>query len=409
MGKRLKKMLHTYIRDKSGQFAVHFALLALPLLGAISYALDYNTAVSEKSDIKNALDTAVLAATNNNALTPVQKEAFAIEFFKKNYAGKLDIALTPKADDQQVEMSANGTSPVTLADIIGLKGIDVAATSAALLTTSDVICVLALAPKLDRAIEFKDDAQFNAPSCSVQTNSTSSSALYSSVSSRPAAKSFCSAGGASGRFASVVKSQCTQIDDPYENLAAPSIPPGCGPDTIKGTGSLSPGNFCNGLKFDGAKIKLDPGVYNIIGELIFTSTSEISGTGVTFLLDGDTTKLKMDNSAKIDLTAPNTGETAGLVFWQKPSRKRGSVLAATEKSEISASASVRIVGTAYFPTQELIIASDNSIASQSPATSFIAYNIQFAGKSNTIVNVDHETGGIPPLLPRSDEGVRLIE
>ena len=79
-----------------------------------------------------------------------------------------------------------------------------------------------------------------------------------------------------------------------------------------------------------------------------------------------------------------------------------------EISSVETGGGLSIVGTAYFPTHKLEISSDNSVVSQSPSTSFIAYQLEFSGKSNTQVHVDHETGGIPPTLPRSDEGARLV-
>jgi len=47
--------------------------------------------------------------------------------------------------------------------------------------------------------------------------------------------------------------------------------------------------------------------------------------------------------------------------------------------------------------------------SAAPATSFIAHNILFSGEAKVNVNVDHEKGGVPPIMPRSDEGARLVQ
>ncbi|HHL43894.1 MAG TPA: hypothetical protein ENJ42_09760 [Hellea balneolensis] len=79
------------------------------------------------------------------------------------------------------------------------------------------------------------------------------------------------------------------------------------------------------------------------------------------------------------------------------------------RSEIKSGAGVTIIGTVYLSTQELIITSANPVASQAPATSFIAYRLKFAGRANVSIHVDHEKGGIPPLLPRSDESARLVK
>jgi len=79
-----------------------------------------------------------------------------------------------------------------------------------------------------------------------------------------------------------------------------------------------------------------------------------------------------------------------------------------DSSIVESGGGLSIIGTAYFPSQELSIFSDRPVASRSPATSFIAYRLKFSGRSNTQVRVDHEAGGVPPLLPRSDDGARLV-
>jgi len=390
---------------------VTFALLGLPLVIATTFVIDYAAAETEKTNVKSALDVAVLAAANNNILSLSEKEAYAVTHFNQNYKGSLEFDLTPKASSGHVEMSAFGLAPVTVSEVLGIEGIEIYEKSAASLSSQDVVCVLALAPT-GIGIYFKGNARFSAPACSVQSNSTDAKSLRSEVSTYPTAKSFCSSGGASGEFGSVVKSECRPIADPYENLVLPAElegDEGClSVDTVKGSGTLYLGIYCEGLKFDQAKYDLKPGIYVIRNkELVITGDgTNITGTGVTFVLDGDDVFLKMDNASRVNLTAPGEGEpTAGLVFWHrsKAASKSG------KTTEISASADVRIVGTAYFPKQHIDIKSDKSIASKSPATSIIAYSMEFSDNTNIIVNVDHETGGIPPLLPRSDEAVRLVK
>ncbi|WP_371396399.1 hypothetical protein [Fretibacter rubidus] len=49
------------------------------------------------------------------------------------------------------------------------------------------------------------------------------------------------------------------------------------------------------------------------------------------------------------------------------------------------------------------------MASKSPATSLIAKSVHFTDKSSVVVRVNHEEGGIPPQIPRSDAGARLLD
>ena len=179
---------------------------------------------------------------------------------------------------------------------------------------------------------------------------------------------------------------------------------------------LAPGIYCKGLKVEGANVSFLPGVYHVWGNLEFTSYTQAVGDRVTFILKGTENSLLIRDGAQVWLRAPEDGLTAGLVFWNKyldfwpyvfgdvpPSPER--VIAT---SEISSGGGLIIVGTAYLPDHELVVSSSSPVASQSPATSFIARRIRFEGKANMQVHVDHEKGGVPPLLPRSDDGARLV-
>ena len=126
------------------------------------------------------------------------------------------------------------------------------------------------------------------------------------------------------------------------------------------------------------------------------------------MLQGGESNLIIETGAVASFVAPETGQFAGLVFYQKPADGTSSANYPDGQSIIGSGGGLDITGTAYFPTQELIITSDQPVASRAPATSFIAYRLKFAGASKTDIHVDHEAGGIPPLLPRSDEGARLV-
>lgn len=53
--------MKTFIKDTKGNFAITFALLAVPTIGAVALAVDYAAAVNTRSYIQNAADAAILA------------------------------------------------------------------------------------------------------------------------------------------------------------------------------------------------------------------------------------------------------------------------------------------------------------------------------------------------------------
>lgn len=423
------------------------ALVGLPLLLVAGYAVDYNTAYSYKGGIESALDAATLAAVVPSNFDNTERAKFAQQVFDENYFGDIKVKLDINAIPGRVDIAAVGKVPTLFGGIIGNDTISVRETAAAVLTRSDVVCALALDPTGDGAIEFLGDAQFKSSECSVQSNSTSSRAMISDSSYTPSAKSFCTVGNSTGRYSPYVKHACTPIVDPYADLSTDSSitvsnwgsnsalnssfsasfetychdlemilsinqyvqDSGWAEDTIGDNTILPPGNYCNGLRLAGLNITFLPGTYNISGgNLHFEDFSSAKGDGVTFVLQGGESNLIIETGAEAAFIAPDDGTYAGLVFYQKPATGTSTANYPDGQSIIGSGGGLDITGTAYFPTQELIITSDKPVASQAPATSFIAYRMKFAGRSFTEIHVDHEAGGIPPILPRSDDGARLV-
>lgn len=65
-------------------------MVAVPLLGVVSASIDFSNVLREKQSVKAALDAAVIAAVNNNAIPLNEKDAFAKAFFEANYDGQAD-------------------------------------------------------------------------------------------------------------------------------------------------------------------------------------------------------------------------------------------------------------------------------------------------------------------------------
>lgn len=57
-------MLQTFIKDTSGQFAVIFVLMSVPLLGLSAAAVDFSKINSLNGALQNAADSAAFAAAN---------------------------------------------------------------------------------------------------------------------------------------------------------------------------------------------------------------------------------------------------------------------------------------------------------------------------------------------------------
>jgi len=407
----LSRGAQNYIRNTDGNFAMVTAAIGIPLLLVASFALDINNAASKKNHISSAVDAAALAAVIPANYTDLERAEFAKETFAKNYFGNADVKLDVKATRERVDILASTQIPTLLSSIIGKDFIDVKENASAIVTIADVVCVLALDPSSAGSLQFAKNAKFTAPACSVQVNSTATNALISNSSFTPEAQSFCVGGTSKGTFNGTLKHACTPVGDPYANLKEPVDGP-CtqisklkeSKDGVTDKTYLYPGTYCAGLDIKGVDVTFAPGTYIFPkGKLRFRKGSQSIANGVTFVMKGKT-PFWMEDGSNLALTAPSDGEYAGLAVYQSATKKGGG-----PKSRIRSGGGVSVVGTVYLPNQRLEISSESPVTTEAPATSFIAHKILFTGDANVKVNVDHEKGGIPPIMPRSDEGARLIK
>ncbi len=354
--------------------------------------------------------------------------------------------------------------------------------SAAIKTVEDVICVMTLNKSQRGALTIENNAKINAPGCSIQVNSSNRQALMSNGNYKPEAKKICVHGGAVGNLGPNLQADCTAVDDPYSHIRAPNIVgnEACdyGPisffdfssytdviDVGERDSTRSPGVYCNGLHIYDSEVEFLPGTYIIHnGPFSIGKGSKVYGEDVTFIFSGDDSYLYTYDNFSMDFKAPSTGPYAGLLFFQDPNANQGGT------SILKGSADIRIVGTAYFPTQELFVGGLGTMGANSPALAFIADTMTFTSDIDKIVSEQerdfqvyktaletivsfagmggitassentpymvgssngqedistnvkgtdfttsilttlgsHSSAGLPPILPRSDSGARLI-
>ena len=83
---------------------------------------------------------------------------------------------------------------------------------------------------------------------------------------------------------------------------------------------LQPGTYCGDIIIqNGGKANFAPGVYNIVdGDLLVRGGASIyDSEGVTFYFGGNNPgKGVIDNGTDVNFSAPSSGDTAGMLFWQ---------------------------------------------------------------------------------------------
>jgi Flp pilus assembly protein TadG len=127
----MRKVLHRFAGDRSGNFALMTAILTMPLLLGVGMALDYSTITRTRSDLQNTFDAAVLA---------IAREGKDISDDKAHKIAALFVAQNSKLDVSNLSVAHNGTAftvqgianaPIAFGSLFGYSGWPVAAASSA--------------------------------------------------------------------------------------------------------------------------------------------------------------------------------------------------------------------------------------------------------------------------------------
>lgn len=136
--------------------------------------------------------------------------------------------------------------------------------------------------------------------------------------------------------------------------------------------TLSPppaGEAYQSLDFGSHTYTLSPGVYYVSGPVTFDSSSVVSGAGVTVIV-GSGGSITMNGSTTVNLTAPSSGPTAGLLFGSSTAN------AVT----FSGNSNATLGGAVYLPNGTANISGNTSPSSN--CLQVVAQNVTFEGSSS---------------------------
>lgn len=129
---RFKSLFGRFFSDQRGNFAIMFALAALPIIVAAGAAVDISRAYAVENRLKAALDAAALAVGGAPGLSPQQLQVIAQSYFDANYpAEKLGVpgVVSVIQDGNVVSLSVKADMPTTLMGVAGIHALDVGAAS----------------------------------------------------------------------------------------------------------------------------------------------------------------------------------------------------------------------------------------------------------------------------------------
>jgi Flp pilus assembly protein TadG len=438
-GKRLSiGEIQRLIRDRDGGVAVMTAMTMTSLLGVAGLGTEATLWYVAQRNLQGAADAAAFtAATAESAKASTTAfdnaaQAVAQQYGYVSGTGGVVVAVNnpPKTgpntgNSQAVEVLISQPQSMMFSALFmtsqpTISGRAVAAPSGTGGSGGPANCVVALDKGKVTDINDSGTANLNMPTCNLQVNSSSSDALNMSGTAQITAKTvsivgnYQTSGGANITASGGITTGASVMQDPYASV---SIPPysGCNQTALHvSTGSKSyaatggtPFVFCNGLSISGSSsVALAPGVYVInAGSLSISGSASLTGTGVTIILTNATTpsstgSVSISGGTTVNLSAPTSGTTAGLAFFQDRAATGGT-------NSFSGGSTQTITGAIYLPN-EAVSYSGNSGNAPAPCTQLIGFTLNFTGTSD--FNANCNGLGLQGMGSTTSAGaVKLIE
>jgi Flp pilus assembly protein TadG len=395
-------MVKQFLKSVSGNTAIMFALASPPLLCAAGVGVDFATFTMKQQALQTAADEAALASTKQLALAGSSDsviKAAAQTFLTEGLRGKDESAVgTATIDRKKGSVQVDVVEEWTpfFAQFIGADITPVKVSSTATMAGESRLCVLALEQSSYKAIAMQQDAHLQANGCSVYSNSKNGSGIVISDAATIVADTVCSAGGVvikTGASNKSVLTDCPVMADPLASHPIPSVG-ACNFNNTNiktGTVILQPGVYCGGITLSKtANVSFAPGDYFITGGAFKVVDSAMAkGKDVAFFFTGANSTITFKDTATIDLSGRETGNLAGLLFFDDPTSGNSS------NHVISATNAINLTGTIYLPNASLKIDPTSNVGLKSAYTVIIVKKISIEQGPDLILNTDYASTKVP--------------
>lgn len=410
----LHERIFQLAKCRGGNFAILIALLAPLLIGLAGGVIDLVQYKQLEAKVQSMADLAALAATREGGLKGwdlsiaesvakrfVENETGIATVSANKGSGSggtgeflAKVAMDKKAKSVTVTVSMDHHPFFFVGYFTGSPQIVAKSTST---VSSDMnLCVIGLDRSLDRTFQLSGTAKVTAPDCAIVSNSASPEGFVAIDSSYLNSDFNCSSGGVLGvqkNYKEYPTTDCPVTPDPLEERPRPNSSTCTYKNkVVKGLVSiLSPGVYCGGITIsDKSNVLFKPGVYVIKdGELKSTSGGIAIGRGVGFYFTGEGSRYNFDDTTTISFEAPETGDMAGLLFFQDPDMK------ATVDYEIASINARKLLGTIYLPNGNFKVHAKNRVGEESAYTVIVAKTIDIGSQAELVINSDYASTSVP--------------
>jgi hypothetical protein len=389
-------------RATHGSVAALVAIILLLLLGFVALGTEISYALFVQRQLQATASaaalggaTALMTGRPSSPTTEADAEAAAVGF--TNGVGGVTVTVNnpPKSGNYTtnsgaVEVIVSEPLTLPLSSLFYSGTWTVSGRAVAIEGNSAGDCALELDSANITGVSVSNGASVTMNQCGLAVNATGSSALSVTGGATLNAKSVTIAGGDSvtngGTINATngVKTSQAAVANPYSSDAVPSYS-GCTYGSLpssplslgSGSHTLSAnGVYCGGLSIgNGGTVTMNPGIYIIDGgSFTVGGGATLTGTGVTIVLTGSGSNyatLNIGNGANVTLSAPTSGSTSGLVFFQDPNAPTSGT------DTIQGGSTLVLTGALYFPSQT--VSYSNGTSSTATCTQLVAWQIQFTG------------------------------
>jgi hypothetical protein len=394
MGETVTPGTGTAWRSNQGSVAILTAIMLVMLLGFCSLGTEVVFVMFKQRQMESTASSAAMAGavalmTGHPTDYTIETRAIATTAGFTNGTAGVTVTINHPpltgpnaANASAVEVIISQPQTLPLSGVLFTGAWNVIGRAVATAGNAASDCVLALDPGAATGVSLSNGVSVTLGQCGLGVNSTGSSALSVIGGATLTTSSVSIAGmdtvnnGGTINATNGVKTSQPVVANPYSAVAVPSDA-GCMTYT-NSSQTLSPGVYCGMSINNGVNVVLSAGVYVIAGNtnggFSVAGGSTVSGTGVTIVLTGSGSNYataNISNGAIMNLSAPTTGATAGLVFFADPSSP------STPGSSFSGGSQMTLTGALYFPSQTVTYS--NGSSTSATCTQLIAWLIAFEG------------------------------
>jgi Putative Flp pilus-assembly TadE/G-like len=394
---------------RSGSVSVIFAIFLIALMGAVGVAVDYSMWRNQQTKLQDAADSSSLAAATAYSMLLVAGDKSAADKAKQvalsHFQNRVGTAYTPTVNvdksTNEVTVQAATTERRYFSALASKGDVNIAIKSKARVKNATIrACIVALDPNSAVGIDFGLSGTMTAHKCAIWSNSTSTSSINANGSGTVSAAKTCAAGGIAKvgiDFSPAAEQDCPPVSDPLESWAPPTKPVTCqhsnlAYDAADGSNIvyLDPGVHCGGMKINGnMRVILNPGLHIFTdGAVVASGGASIEGTDVSLWFTGPGSYLDLGGSSEVKLSAPTSGDWAGMLIVSGRDQLR-------ETYRIKGNTSLFLQGSIYLPTHHLIFSGGPDAIVPPDFTVLVAATIEFGGSSVLELRGDIEASDMP--------------